>query len=256
MRGSDAADAAAAACHAAVATDVLGRPADVAPVDPAGIAWMTILSPEDGEQARSALRLHVVDRSAMLCRQGESVAHWFGVLDGLLVVSSLDEAGRETTIAGIRSGGWFGEGSVMKQEAYRYQVRALRDSRVAMLPSAVFHQLLERSLPFNRFVMTQLNERLGQFIAARAVERARVPEVRVARYLIELCNPILQPGAGLVLRLRQCELAALAGLSRQRVNEALARLQERGAIRVEYGGVRVLDLERLRAIDEAPSPDA
>jgi CRP/FNR family transcriptional regulator, cyclic AMP receptor protein len=36
------------------------------------------------------------------------------------------------------------------------------------------------------------------------------------------------------------------GLSRQRVNEALSALQEQGVIRVEYGGVRVLDLQALR----------
>ena len=40
--------------------------------------------------------------------------------------------------------------------------------------------------------------------------------------------------------------ATWSGLSRQRVNEALKRLDESGVIRVEYGGVRVLDLERLR----------
>ena len=36
------------------------------------------------------------------------------------------------------------------------------------------------------------------------------------------------------------------GLSRQRVNEALRALQAAEVIRIEYGGLRVLDLERLR----------
>ena len=49
-----------------------------------------------------------------------------------------------------------------------------------------------------------------------------------------------------MLRITQQELAYLVGLSRQRVNEALAALQARGVIRVEYGGVRVLDLQALR----------
>jgi DNA-binding GntR family transcriptional regulator len=35
------------------------------------------------------------------------------------------------------------------------------------------------------------------------------------------------------------------GLSRQRVNQALARWEREGAIRVEYGGLRVLNLEML-----------
>jgi len=57
---------------------------------------------------------------------------------------------------------------------------------------------------------------------------------------------VLYPGVGSLLRITQQELGYLVGLSRQRVNEALRSLQERGVIRVEYGGVRVLDLEALR----------
>mgnify|MGYP000337715544 CR=1 FL=1 len=51
---------------------------------------------------------------------------------------------------------------------------------------------------------------------------------------------------GQVLRITQQELAYLVGLSRQRVNEALANLQARGLIDVEYGGLRVPDVQALR----------
>jgi len=37
------------------------------------------------------------------------------------------------------------------------------------------------------------------------------------------------------------------GLSRQRVNEALTALEAQGTIRVEYGGLRILDLAALRS---------
>ena len=94
--------------------------------------------------------------------------------------------------------------------------------------------------------MNQLNERLGQFIAAREIDRLGNPDVRVARSLAALFNPVLYPGVGEVLRVTQQELAYIVGLSRQRVNEALAALEDQQAIRVEYGGVRVLDLHALR----------
>jgi CRP/FNR family cyclic AMP-dependent transcriptional regulator len=57
---------------------------------------------------------------------------------------------------------------------------------------------------------------------------------------------------GEVLRITQQELAYLVGLSRQRVNEALATLQEQGIIQVEYGGLRVLDLQGLRTAMPGP----
>ena len=117
---------------------------------------------------------------------------------------------------------------------------------VAGVPIDTFHWLLDRSIGFNRFVINQLNERLGQFIAAREIDRLDDPDVRVARSLAALFNPVLFPGVGQMLRITQQELAYLVGLSRQRVNEALAALQADGMIAVEYGGLRVLNLAALR----------
>jgi DNA-binding FadR family transcriptional regulator len=68
----------------------------------------------------------------------------------------------------------------------------------------------------------------------------------VARGVAALFNPLLYPGVGDVLRITQQELANLVGLSRQRVNEALGVLQREKAIRIEYGGLRVLDIDALR----------
>jgi tRNA uridine 5-carbamoylmethylation protein Kti12 len=86
-------------------------------------------------------------------------------------------------------------------------------------------------------------------INLEAIDRMGSPDARVARSLAALFNPVLYPGVGEVLRITQQELAYLVGLSRQRVNEALACLQEQGVIRVEYGGLRVLDLNALRSGD-------
>ena len=94
--------------------------------------------------------------------------------------------------------------------------------------------------------MNQLNERLGQFIAAREIDRHDDPDGRVAGSLAQLFHPVLYPGVGSLLRITQQELGYLVGLSRQRVNSALRTLASAGLIRVEYGGVRVLDLTALR----------
>jgi CRP-like cAMP-binding protein len=154
--------------------------------------------------------------------------------------------GQTMTFTGVPPGGWFGEGTALKREAYRYNIQTLRASVVAGLPLDTFHWLIDNSLGFNRFVMNQLNERLAQFIAAREFDRLSNPDLRVARNLAALFNPVLFPGVGDLLRITQQELAYLVGLSRQRVNEAMIHLQEEELIRVEYGGVRILNLHGLR----------
>jgi transcriptional regulator, Crp/Fnr family len=149
----------------------------------------------------------------------------------------------------VAPGGWLARATVLKHEQYRYNILALRRSLIAGLPVETFDWLLDHSIGFNRFVMHQLNERLGQFIAAREVDRLNSPDLRVARNLAALFHPLLSPNVGDILRITQQELAYLVGLSRQRVNEALGTLQAKGWIRIEYGGLRVLDLQALRSGD-------
>ncbi|MCB1978655.1 MAG: Crp/Fnr family transcriptional regulator [Burkholderiaceae bacterium] len=212
----------------------------------AGIPWLALLRSEERERAVAALLVGDALPGDYVCRVGRPVTYWFGVVEGLLKMSNDRADGSTMTFAGLPPGGWFGEGTAVKREPYRYNVQALRASTVAGLPIDTFHWLLDHSIGFNRFVMHQLNERLGQFIAAREIDRLSNPNVRVARSLAALFNPVLYPGVGEVLRITQQELAYLVGLSRQRVNEALAVLESHDAIRVEYGGLRVLDLHALR----------
>jgi CRP/FNR family cyclic AMP-dependent transcriptional regulator len=212
----------------------------------AGIPWLKHLSP--AERARIEPELLVGDAlpGDHVCRMGRAPTYWFGVVEGLLKMSTDSADGQSVTYTGLPAGGWFGEGTAIKKEPYRYNVQALRASVVAGLPVAGFHWLLDHSIGFNRFVMNQLNERLGQFIAAREIDRINNPDVRVARSLASLFNPVLYPGVGEVLRITQQELAYLVGLSRQRVNVALRTLEAQGSIRIEYGGLRVLNLDALR----------
>ena len=220
------------------------RPAAAA--DLQQIPWLSRLTDLERTRVVADLRVVDVEPGELLCRVGRPVTYWFGVIDGLLKMSNDSALGVPITFTGVPPGGWFGEGTVLKDEAYRYNIQALRKSVVAGITAGTFHWLLDRSIGFNRFVMNQLNERLGQFIGAREIDRLTHPDERVARSLAALFHPVLYPGVGELLRITQQELGYLVGLSRQRVNQALAALQAAGVIRIEYGGVRVLDLERLR----------
>jgi CRP/FNR family cyclic AMP-dependent transcriptional regulator len=211
-----------------------------------GIPWLAVLDDADRGEAVAALQVGNARLGDRVCRIGAASTYWFGVIDGLLKMSNVSRDGSQITYTGIPPGAWFGEGTLLKREAYRYNIEALRATTVAGLPIEIFHRLLDRSIPFNRFVMRQLNERLSQFIAAREIDRDNRPDNRVAGGLAALFNPVLYPGVGEVLHITQQELAWLVGLSRQRVNEALQALQEAALVRVEYGGVRVLDLAGLR----------
>lgn len=210
------------------------------------IPWLGLLSAQEHLRAIAALQVGEASSGDYVCRVGKPVTYWFGLIEGLLKMSNETADGRSITLTGVPPGGWFGEGTVLKQENYRYNIQALRPSVVAGIPVETFHWLLDHSIGFNRYVMNQLNERLGQFIAARESDRNPNPDARVAASLAALFNPVLYPRMDSLLRITQQELAYLVGLSRQRVNEALRTLQTRGLVRLEYGGLKVLDIAALK----------
>jgi CRP/FNR family cyclic AMP-dependent transcriptional regulator len=212
----------------------------------AHIPWVARLQPRERDRVLAEIVVSDPMPGDHVCRVGRPATFWFGVVEGLLKMSTDSASGRTITFTGVPPGGWFGEGTAIKREPYRYNIMALRRSVVAGLPIETFHWLLDNSIGFNRFVMNQLNERLAQFIEAREIDRLNDPDVRVARNLAALFNRALYPGVGEVLRITQQELAYLIGLSRQRVNVALNTLQAQRLIHIDYGGVQVLDLAGLR----------
>ncbi|AOY91925.1 Crp/Fnr family transcriptional regulator [Cupriavidus sp. USMAA2-4] len=212
--------------------------------------WAAGLSDAQRERVRRAVFVNEYSQGDYVCHKGDVAEHWLGVLDGIVKITTVSPSGKSVTFTGVPTGGWFGEGAVLKSEIRKYDVMALRASRIAFMPQETFQWLLDTSLPFSRFLLTQLNERLGQFIAAVEYERLLDIDSRVARAVSSLLNEQLYPGIGTRIEISQEEIGLLAGISRQRANQALKVLEQQGLVRVDYGMVEVIDLDGLRQYGE------
>jgi CRP/FNR family cyclic AMP-dependent transcriptional regulator len=212
----------------------------------ASTRWGTLLTPEQRARVASEASEFSVSTDQFVCRRGEPVDAWLGVLDGMLKMMITSSDGKASTFTGLPAGAWFSEGSLLKTEPRRYDVVALRDSRIVRVPRRTFEWLLNISIPFNRFLLIQLNERLGQFIGMLEAQRLHNPDGRVALCLASLFNPVLYPGIDRKIEISQEEIGYLSGISRQRVNQALHVLEEAKLLRVEYGAIVIEDLDGLR----------
>jgi CRP/FNR family transcriptional regulator, cyclic AMP receptor protein len=217
-------------------------------------AWFRVLTPSEQARVEKDLTVQQAPAGTIIERKGQMAQAWIGVLAGLVKVSVGNAEGRMASLTGVPAGGWFGEGSLLKREARKYDVVALRDSVIARLPATTFESLLDSSIPFNRYLLQQLNERVAQFIGKAENDRLLDADARVARCLAELFNPILYPGMGLRLSITQEEVGYLARVSRQRANRALRTLEQAGLLKVEYRGVRVLDLDGLKGYEAVKRP--
>jgi CRP/FNR family transcriptional regulator, cyclic AMP receptor protein len=215
--------------------------------------WAPVLTPEQMARVEADCYEVFVPKGGFVCRKGEVVDYWVGIISGMVKMNNFSPNGKSVTFTGVPAGSWFGEGSLLKNELRKYDAMALRDSRIARMPADTFNWLLETSLPFTRFLLMQLNERLGQFIGMVEYERLLDVDTRVARCLAGLFNTHLYPGTDHLVQISQEEVGLLSGASRQRANQALQVLEKQGLLRLDYGGIRILDLDGLRNF-EAQSP--
>ncbi|MBS0535164.1 MAG: Crp/Fnr family transcriptional regulator [Proteobacteria bacterium] len=207
--------------------------------------WSHDLTDAEFERARRGIVEKSYAKGAYVCHRGDRLDSWTGVAEGLLKIASMSRSGKAVTLAGIRTHGWFGEGTVLKHEARQYDLVALRDTRLALMDRATFLWLFENSVAFNRFLVGQLNERLGQFIAFVEYDRMLDAPARLARNVAWLFNPVLYRNPSPHLEISQEEIGLLCGMSRQMANKSLQLLEQKGLLRIEHGGITILDPERL-----------
>jgi CRP-like cAMP-binding protein len=212
--------------------------------------WSHELTGPEFEAARAGIIEKSFKANEFICMRGDDFEYWTGVVTGLVKVGTMSRGGKAITFTGLTAGAWFGEGSVLKNEARRYDAVALRDTRLALMDRATFHWLFENSVGFNRFLVAQLNERVGQFMGLLEYGRMLDATARVARCIATLFNPILYPDVTPHLEITQEEIGALSGMSRQNANQCLKALEKEGLLRLEYGGLAIVDLERLRHYGE------
>jgi CRP-like cAMP-binding protein len=211
--------------------------------------WSRNLPPQEAERARRGIVEKSYPSGSYICHLGDRFDAWTGVIDGLVKLATSSDSGKAVTFAGLPSGAWFGEGTVLKSEPRRYDLVALRDTRMALMDAPTFFWLFENSVSFNRFLVRQLNERLGQFMGLVENDRMLDSPSRIARSLAFLFNPELHPTVGLQLSISQEEIGLLSGLSRQVTNRSLQVLEEAGIIRMERGVVSIrswIDLIRYK----------
>lgn len=214
-------------------------------------AWSRNLNEEEIERTRTGITEKSFSKGEYVCLRGQRMDCWMGVVTGLVKLSTVSGAGKTVTYTGVPAGGWFGEGSVLKNEARRYDIVALRDTRIALLNRPTFLWLFENSVGFNRFLVGQLNERLSHFMALLEYDRMLDATTKLARCIASMFNPVLYPGVRTHLDIAQEEIGLLSGMSRQVANQCLKTLEGDGVLRIEYGGITVVDLERLRRYGDA-----
>ncbi|MGM9486510.1 Crp/Fnr family transcriptional regulator [Ideonella sp. YS5] len=210
-------------------------------------AWFAAASAELRAALMRLGRLRRLGADEALFARGQAAEGLCCVLDGALRIRALQADGSEAVLAFVEPGQWFGEISLIDGRPRTHDAVADGPTTVWQVPQPALLEWLEAHpvhwRPIAQLACAKLRMAFGML-----EDIAQLPlQGRLAKRLWLLAH-----GYGArsgpprsTLRLPQEQLALMLGVSRQSANKALRALEARGVIAVRYGGIELLDLDRL-----------
>lgn len=182
--------------------------------------------------------------------RGDAPDGLYAVLSGTLRVSGVSQDGKEALLTLLEPTAWFGEISVFDHLPRAHDVAALGHATVLFVRMADLEHLLQSDPMGWKHIGVLMAFKTRLFMINMEDHALLSPERRLARRLFLMAQSSVQeqPDGRVKLVVNQANLAAMLAMSRQTANRALMALQQSGVVMVSYGGIEVLDTDRLADI--------
>ena len=188
--------------------------------------------------------------------RGDTATDVYLVVEGSVRLSVFSSDGRTLSFKHANAGDFFGEIACLDGGARSADATAITRVQVMALAQARFTSLIETNPRVARAAITFLCQRLRDTSEQSEAIALHPIEVRLARFFLSRCKHADADGAAnrssFDLGMSQNELALLVGASRQKVNAALALLENANAVK-RSGNRLVCNVARLQRLAGSPS---
>jgi CRP/FNR family transcriptional regulator, cyclic AMP receptor protein len=227
-------------------------------------AWRPlILSGRWFQQIPEELRARLLDAAVVrrlssgqrLFSRGDRPCGLYCVVEGAVRISGVSESGKEALLMLMEPPNWFGEISLIDGQPRTHDAVAEGATRVLQVPQAALKTMLAQEPRYWRDFALLMSHKLRlMFIALEELSLLPAP-ARLARRLLMITEGYgnLREGPRRVIDVSQEQLALMLAISRQTTNLILKELEAGGAVRLTYGKIELLSLEKLRDT-ASPSP--
>jgi CRP-like cAMP-binding protein len=226
-------------------------------VNVAGLLSHTALFGSLEEQDRmfvaSQMRAQTNSPGTLIFSRGDPATDLYLVVEGRIRLSVLSPEGRELSFALAEAGDIFGEIAVLDGGQRSADATTLTKVSMMTLRQSALQRLIETNANVAKATIRFLCARIRQTDVQFEDVVFHPIEIRLAKFLLRLLTPSLGASTVAPVRLKlnisQSELALLLGSSRQKVNEALAMLEQRGVVRRLAGEIECMPLKLQQIAD-------
>jgi CRP/FNR family transcriptional regulator, cyclic AMP receptor protein len=215
-----------------------------------GVPLFSELSPDELDRIAQVAIPRSFPRETRVFQEGDPGDACYIVREGSCRVTRQHSDGRVITLATLGPGAIFGELAMFDGERRSASVEVAANTELVALPARDVRNLIRTHPEMAEKLVVALTRRLREANERISRQSFQTVPSRVAGVLNQLLaeeavTPIVRDGV--TIRLRQSDLAQLAGTSRESVSRFLATLERAGVVQVGRGRVTVIEPERLDA---------
>lgn len=208
------------------------------------------LSPEELRRVAQVAIPRTFPGETRVFHEGDAGDACYIVRSGTCRVTREHRDGRAITLANLGPGAIFGELAMFDSGIRSASVEAVDDVELLALPASDIRNLIRGHPGMAEKLVVALTQRLrdaNERISRQSFQTVPSRVAGVLRQLLAEDDVGSDSPGGVTIRLRQADLAQLAGTSRESVSRFLATLERAGVVRVGRARVTVLEPDRLRA---------
>lgn len=205
-----------------------------------GDKWFDGLAEDRKALLLQAGRMIDLPAGKLIYANGAATDGLWAVIEGQVRLTGLPANGNEILVRILKPGSWFGELSTLDGQPRPQEAVAFGASTLFHIKQGTFERLAQQDPLFYRdlALLICINQRRALAFISLGLSSVRVRLIRA------LLSAIKAAGVK-VIKIKQIQLAAIVGVSRQTINKELKQLEKLALIDCRYAMIEVIDQARL-----------
>ena len=188
--------------------------------------------------------VHRLKRGGVVCRRGEWLECFYGVVYGQVKLVLRADSGEEKVLRIVGPGETFGEALVFRPRPNPVDAISVSDALVIAFPAQPVNELVDHDPGFARALLASLSERMHSLVGEIEAGTLLSARQRIASYLLTLTA-----SAGRVrLPVTKTLIASHLGVTKETFSRLLREFADHGLIVVDNRDIKLHDRARLAAI--------